>query len=168
MNRFALGLGLLALLLGMGTRANADPLGLFPLGPSKPSELITLLSTLPGSPPCPRFQVHFDRVLESDGTTTPFAGIPAGMVLVVTGFDWNAAGTPANLAVTGEISVQTEAVATQLLRVTSTSDGSGRAGGQIHGQNIAAIASGPSICFGVNSSISTEAARLYGYLTADE
>jgi hypothetical protein len=138
------------------------------LGPSKPSQLVTLLATTPDSPACPSFQVKFDRVLQSDGSITTFAGVPAKTVLIVTGFDWKATGTAANQAVAGEISVQNGSSATELIEVTSTSDASGRAGGQLQGQNIATIKSGPAICFGVNSTMTTQAARLYGYLTKDQ
>jgi hypothetical protein len=83
----------LALLIGIASA------GASPLGPSKPSQIVTAFAALGGTPNCPSniltdaFQVSSLR--KSDGTSAPFV-IPPKSVLVVTSFDFGLFSLPGN------------------------------------------------------------------------
>jgi hypothetical protein len=137
------------------------------LAPSRPSDLIVLESIDPVSAACVNFGRKFDRKLNSDGTVTAFTGIPAGMVLVLTGVDWIATGTAASQNVNGFVTVQTPGTS-NFSFYPSTSDGTGKVGTSSHsGGNIMVVRPGPDLCFSIDSALSTQSARLYGYLARD-
>jgi hypothetical protein len=65
------------------------------LGPTRPSDLV-LLTTQTNSSACQGLPA-FDTLIQSDGSFAPGSySIPPGRVLVMTRFQWNNGGLPAN------------------------------------------------------------------------
>ena len=87
-----------------------------PLGPQHASDIVTLVTS---STPCP-FPVTgvllFDRQIRPDGTNVPFT-VPAGKVLVVTGYEFRATTPISGRAIAGLIFPANSGVGDQLWAV---------------------------------------------------
>jgi hypothetical protein len=138
-----------------------------PLSPTKPSDLVTILSTGAKCGSSPWFAL--DQQVNSDGTLSSFT-IPAGQVLIVTGVDWvsreaGSAGHSAEFFLfpsAANINVNFNIV--DSLAVGSSD---GRAGASLAVTGVAIKAGNP--CWGLNdiSTMGAASAFVHGFLTAD-
>ena len=137
------------------------------LGPTKPSDLVTIRSSGAKCEPSPWLKL--DTQITGDGTLVPFV-IPARKVLIVTSIDFRQGGTgsagkqeefflfpsAANIGVNFAI--------VDLMAAPGSSDG--RAGGSFAITGVAIKAGNP--CWGINSPNQGSAdALVHGYLAAD-
>jgi hypothetical protein len=136
------------------------------LAPRAAGDLVTLIATnAPGDPCSPvafpnnfAFATRIDRA----GVSTPFA-VPAGKVLVVTGFSWVAVGPP-NATATVELRAGSAA---PLVRASALCDAIiGRCGGSVMLPTGAVIGAGVPVCLtrSGTTSLTIEYGSLQGYL----
>lgn len=167
--RTSLGL-LIALQLWLpGCSTTTSPALAPTLGPASEADLVTLIATsAPGAPCSPaNFPANFAFATRIDrtGASVPFA-VPAGRVLVVTGFSWVAVG-PANATATVELRA---GAAAPLVRSSALCDGIiGRCGGSEVLPTGAVIGAGVPVCLtrSGTTSLTIEYGSLQGYLAAE-
>jgi hypothetical protein len=148
--------GLVALSLACVGNARAGS-----LAPSKPSQLVTLNSS---GATCTGGESKLDTQVNGDATSAAFT-IPAGMVLVLTGIDWN--GTALSAGATSVFLDLRTASAFELVSLGGavTQNPSGQGGGTFGPLNIV-VKPGTDICVGLNGGGSIFPAG-HGFLAKD-
>lgn len=139
------------------------------LGPSKPSDLVTIRSSGAKCPPSPWLML--DTQIKGDGTLAPFV-IPAGKVLVVTSIDFRQGSTGSGgkqeefFLFPSAANINFNIAIVDLMAAPGSSDG--RAGTSAVVTGVAIKAGNP--CWGVNnlSAQGSADALVHGFLATDE
>jgi hypothetical protein len=138
------------------------------LGPTKPSDLVTIRSSRAKCEPSPWLKL--DTQITGDGTLVPFV-IPARKVLVVTSIDFRQGATGSSgkqeefFLFPSAANIGVNLAIVDLMAAPGSSDG--RAGGSFVVTGVAIKAGNP--CWGVNNldSLGSADALVHGYLAAD-
>lgn len=150
------------------TVTNPGSAGAF-LGPTKPSDLVTIRSSGAKCEPSPWLKL--DTQITGEGTLVPFA-IPTGKVLVVTSIDFRQGATGSSgkqeefFLFPSAANIGINHAIVDLMAAPGSSDG--RAGGSFVVTGVAIKPGNP--CWGVNNLASQGAADalVHGYLAADQ
>jgi hypothetical protein len=136
------------------------------LGASKPSQLITLMNG-PGAK-CVTGEVRLGTQVNGDGTTSAFT-IPAGMVLVLTGIEWDGGALSAGATTLYVFLENANAGSVGLVAVGGavTQSGGAGMGGGTFGTGGIVVKPGTDICLGTNGSGSVQGTA-HGFLAKDK
>ncbi len=132
------------------------------LAPTKASQLVTLSGS--GST-CLSGLKKMDTQAHGDGTTAAFT-IPAGMVLIITGAEWDATAG-GNAVDTFFINLEGTGTATVHVAAGPVGSGAGLAGGSTTFSSGIVVKPSTNICVGLNS-LNTPFAVIHGFLAKDK
>lgn len=131
------------------------------LAPSKASQLVTLTAS---GATCLSGLVKVNTQIHGDGTSAAFT-IPAGMVLVITGAEWDATGGAGGV---DTFFINLEGTGTSTVHVAAGPVGStGLAGGSSSFSSGIVVKPGTNICVGLNS-LNTPVPVIHGFLAKDK
>jgi len=131
------------------------------LAPSKASQLVTLNAS---GATCTSGLVKVDTQVKGDGTTTALT-IPAGMVLVITGAEWDTGGGAGGV---DTFFINLEGAGTATVHVAAGAVGSsGLEGGGSSFSSGIVVKPGTNICVGLNSG-KVPIPIIHGFLAKDK